>query len=98
MEGGPDTLVSPCDGKLSVYPVLHNRDGAGEFCIKNTKYTVESLLRSAHLAKRYEGGYACVFRLTVDDYHRYCYIDDGENQRTGPYRESSTRSILRRMT
>lgn len=78
IEGGPDTLVSPCDGKLSVYPVLYNRDGAGEFCIKNTKYTVESLLRSARLAKRYEGGYACVFRLTVDDYHRYCYIDDGE--------------------
>ncbi|MFQ9151741.1 MAG: phosphatidylserine decarboxylase [Blautia sp.] len=30
------------------------------------------------MAKRYEGGYACVFRLCVDDYHRYSYPADGE--------------------
>ena len=23
------------------------------------------------------GGVVCIFRLTVDDYHRYMYIDDG---------------------
>lgn len=66
-------LISPCDAKLSVYPI----DGNRRFSIKNTEYTVESLLRSKKLAKRYEGGYACIFRLTVDDYHRYCYADGG---------------------
>ena len=29
------------------------------------------------MARRYQGGYACIFRLTVDDYHRYCYVDNG---------------------
>lgn len=76
-------LISPCDGKLSVYPI-GSGDAPGRFCIKNTEYTVESLLRSGEIAARYEGGYACIFRLTVDDYHRYCYVDDGkksENRR-----------------
>ena len=30
------------------------------------------------MAKRYAGGYALIFRLTVDDYHRYCYVAEGE--------------------
>lgn len=81
LEGDEQTLVSPCDGKLSVYPILQGEDGTGRFRIKDTLYTVESLLRSAKLAKRYEGGAACIFRLTVDDYHRYCYIDDGIKSR-----------------
>lgn len=72
---GEHTLISPCDGKLSVYPIT--QEEKSRFCIKDTLYTLESLLRSKRLAKRYEGGYACVFRLTVDDYHRYCYVDDG---------------------
>lgn len=69
-----EILISPCDGKLSVYPIGQD----STFSIKNTQYTLTSLLRSQKLAKRYEGGYACVFRLTVDDYHRYCYMADGE--------------------
>ncbi len=70
---GENILISPCDGKLSVYPIEENQ----HFMIKNTAYTLESLLRSKKLAKKYEGGTICVFRLTVDDYHRYCYVDDG---------------------
>lgn len=70
---GENVLISPCDGKLSVYPIEENQ----HFMIKNTAYTLESLLRSKKLAKKYEGGTICVFRLTVDDYHRYCYVDDG---------------------
>lgn len=73
IEGDADTLISPCDGKLSVYPI----DGKRRFSIKGTEYTVDSLLRSGRIARRYQGGYACIFRLTVDDYHRYCYVDDG---------------------
>ena len=29
------------------------------------------------LAKKFEGGYCFVFRLCVEDYHRYFYFDDG---------------------
>lgn len=80
IDGDSQSLISPCDAKLSVYPI----DTERRFCIKDTEYTVESLLRDKKLAKRYEGGYACIFRLTVDDYHRYCYVDSGvksENRR-----------------
>lgn len=66
-------LISPCDGKLTVYDI----NDECKFIIKNTLYTMESLLRSKELAHKYEGGVLLVFRLTVDDYHRYCYIDDG---------------------
>lgn len=73
----PQHLISPCDGKLSAYPVTKD----GHFYIKQTFYSLESLLRSKSLAAKYEGGMALVFRLTVDDYHRYCYVDAGEKSR-----------------
>lgn len=69
-----NVLISPCDGKLSIYPVKED----SRFCIKNTEYTLETLLRSKRLAEKYREGYVCVFRLTVDDYHRFCYVDDGK--------------------
>lgn len=71
-------VVCPCDGKLSVYPISEK----ALFHIKNTQYTVYQLLKDERLAKRYEGGWMCLFRLTVDDYHRYCYIDDGVQTRS----------------
>lgn len=77
LAGGAGTLISPCDGKLSVYPIVEDCC----FTIKNTRYTLESLLCSPGLAKKYQGGYACVFRLTVDDYHRFCYVDSGKKSR-----------------
>lgn len=77
IEGDENTLISPCDGKLSVYPVEED----SRFKIKNTEYTLESLLRSKRLAKKYQGGYVCVFRLTVDDYHRFCYVDNGRKSK-----------------
>lgn len=68
-----ECFISPCDGKLTVYPIEKN----GRFHIKHTGYTIHSLLRNKKLAQRYQEGYALVFRLTVDDYHRYCYVADG---------------------
>ena len=70
----PTHLVSPSDGKLSIYPL----DKVSEFIIKGSVYTLGRILKNPSLAKRYEGGYACVFRLCVDDYHRYSYPTDGE--------------------
>ena len=69
-----EVLISPCDGKVSVYPIHEG----GRLAIKHTEYTAESLLQNRALAERFYGGYAVVVRLTVDDYHRYCYVDDGE--------------------
>lgn len=70
----PSHLIAPCDSKLSVYPITT----AARFCIKNTEYTMESLLKDKSLAKRYEGGIFLLFRLTVGDYHRYSYADSGK--------------------
>ena len=65
-------LISPCDSKLSVYNI--NDDNV--FRIKNSYYTVNDLVNT-DLKDKYKNGYALVFRLCVDDYHRYSYIDDG---------------------
>ena len=69
----PTHFISPCDCKLTVLPITAN----GIFTLKHTRYTVSSLLRNRTLAQDYLGGYAMIFRLTVDDYHRYCYVADG---------------------
>ena len=37
----PSHLIAPCDSKLSVFPITT----AARFCIKNTEYTMESLLK-----------------------------------------------------
>lgn len=68
-----DVFISPCDGKLSVYPIEED----SRFLIKHTQYTVQELLKSEKLARRYRGGMAWIFRLSVEDYHRYCYVADG---------------------
>lgn len=70
-----EAFISPCDGKLSIYPIQED----SRFYIKYTPYTVEELLRDKKLAKQYRGGYAWIFRLSVEDYHRYCYVADGHH-------------------
>lgn len=70
-------LIAPCDSKLSVYPISE----AARFTIKHTEYSMVSLLKNQLLAKYYEGGMLLVFRLAVDDYHRYCYVDNGSKSK-----------------
>ncbi len=69
----PEHLISPCDSKLTVYKISKN----SIFRIKGSRYRVRDLLQNDFLAQRYCGGYCLIFRLEVDDYHRYCYIDNG---------------------
>lgn len=66
-------LFSPCDGKLSAYKVTDDT----VLPIKGSHYKISELLNNNELAKKYKDGYCLVFRLAVDDYHRYCYIDNG---------------------
>ena len=69
-------LISPCDSKLQAYEI--NKDKIFE--IKNSYYRINDLLKNDDLASYFDGGYALIFRLCVDDYHRYCYIDDGHKK------------------
>lgn len=67
-----DGLIAPCDAKLTVYPV---EEGA-VFSIKGSAYSLEEMLDDPALAREFGGGVCLVFRLSVDNYHRYCYFDD----------------------
>ncbi len=69
----PEAFCSPCDGRLSVYKVT---DGL-VMPIKQSEYTVEALLCNKELAERYKNGLCLVFRLCVENYHRYSFIDSG---------------------
>ena len=67
-------LVSPCDSKLSAYRICPH----SIFSIKGSRYSVTDLLGgNKKLARQYSGGYCLIFRLEVDDYHRYCFFDSG---------------------
>ena len=70
-------LIAPCDGKVSAYPISLD----AKFKIKNSYYTIESMLRNKKLAREYVGGTCVILRLTVDNYHRYCYVDDAAKER-----------------
>lgn len=69
----PEHLISPCDSKLSIYKINEH----SVFSIKNSFYSVGSLLKCGKIAEKYSGGWCMIFRLEVDDYHRYIYIDSG---------------------
>lgn len=73
IEAEESALISPCDGFLSAYHV----DRGTVLPIKQSSYTLRSLLENEDLAEKYEDGTCLVFRLNVDNYHRYCYVDDG---------------------
>ena len=69
----PGALISPADSKLLVYEI--EKDTVMR--IKGRTYTADEILGDSENAKEFAGGYALVFRLTVDDYHRFCYPDKG---------------------
>lgn len=66
-------LIAPCDGKLVSYKITEQ----SIFKIKDSLFDISSLLKDERLATEYKNGTCLIFRLTPDDYHRYCYIDDG---------------------
>ena len=73
----PAALISPCDAKLTVYPITPDSC----FPIKQSLYRTGDLLGCHRLARRFAGGQCLIFRLTVEDYHRYCYPEDGVKSR-----------------
>lgn len=70
-------LIAPADSKVSYYPITSKTI----LTIKDTRYTIEELLQSETLAKQYQKGVCLIFRLTVDDYHRYSFIDEGTKEK-----------------
>lgn len=67
-------LISPADSRLLCLDI----DEHLRFNIKNSYYSLSSFLCDEALADEFLGGKLLIFRLCVDDYHRYCFFDDGE--------------------
>ena len=70
----PEHLCAPCDGLLSVWNIQKDT----VIPVKQSAYTVKRLLRDPQLASEYEDGLCLVFRLCVNHYHRYAYVDSGK--------------------
>lgn len=68
-----DAFMSPCDGLLSINTVTNGT----VLPIKQSEYTIPQLLGGDAIAEKYQNGLCLVFRLCVDHYHRYSYIDNG---------------------
>ena len=77
VERSEDRMISPSDGLLSVWPI---EEGV-VIPVKQSRYTVEGMLRDRKLAERYRGGLCLVYRLCVDNYHRYGYVESGRKSK-----------------
>ncbi len=70
------SLIAPSDGLLSVYRI---NDGT-VLGVKQSRFTIDGLLRDGKLAADFHNGYALVYRLCVNHYHRYIYFDSGKKR------------------
>ena len=70
---GKASLVAPCDGLLTAYDI----EKGTVIPVKQSTFSIRSLLRDSRLAESFEGGKALVFRLCVNHYHRYSFFDSG---------------------
>lgn len=77
IDNDPEHFISPCDCKMTVFRIGSD----SVFSIKGCDYTIGQLLRSEALADSFAGGWLLVFRLTVSDYHRYCFPDGGKKEK-----------------
>jgi len=64
-------FISPCNGKLLVYKITKDL----EIKVKNITYKINELIEED---LDYKNGIVFIYRLALDDYHRFHYIDDGK--------------------
>lgn len=69
-----EEFCSPADSRMTVYPL---KEGTA-FPVKLAPYTAAELLDSEEEGAYFREGYAFVFRLCPDDYHRYAFFDSGK--------------------
>ena len=71
-DSNKNIFISPCDSKLMIFKL----DEEKNFNIKGSIYSAYEIINNS-VINEYKDGFALVFRLDVNDYHRYHYIDDG---------------------
>ena len=71
-----NSFIAPADSKLLVYKITEDL----KIKIKQSVYEIDELILDKIDFNKYKNGNCLVFRLAMDDYHRYCYIDDGKTK------------------
>lgn len=66
-------LAAIADSKLTVFDI----DSDLNLKIKQSVYTIDELTADKSIAHKYKNGKCLVFRLCVNDYHRYMFLDNG---------------------
>ena len=74
IEKKADILISPADSKLLVYNISDDL----KILVKGSIYTLDELVKDKVDISGFGGGLCLVFRLCMDDYHRYCFVDNGK--------------------
>ena len=70
-------FIAPCDGLLSAYKISDDL----VIPIKQSEYSILDLVKNKRVAKEFEDGVCLVFRLCVNHYHRYCYLDNAKKSK-----------------
>lgn len=67
-------FISPSDSKLLVYKITNDNI----LNIKGSTYTLNELVKNKIDISKYNNGLCLIFRLSMDNYHHYCYPDNGK--------------------
>ena len=73
-----DELIAVADSRLTAYPVSEDL----RLRIKRSEYTLREIVGEDMPLAPFSGGTCLVFRLAVQDYHRYVFPDSGETVKT----------------
>ena len=73
VDNDKNVFISPCDSKLMILKINEH----SSFKIKNSYYKLDEIIND-DIVNDYKNGYLLIFRLDVNNYHRYCFIDDGK--------------------
>lgn len=73
IDADENALIAPADSKLLVYSVTDHL----KLTVKGSVYHLNELVDNRVDLSDYSGGLCLVFRLCMDDYHRYCFVDSG---------------------
>lgn len=68
-----NSLISPCDGKLFILPVINEKS---IFYCKELKFNFDEFVGGREKAQQFIGGSLMIFRLAPYDYHRFHFPID----------------------
>jgi phosphatidylserine decarboxylase len=77
IDNNPAHLISPADSRLLVF----NLSSYKTIPVKGYWYSLLQLVKDKNIARNYADGWCFVYRLAPPDYHRFCYIDEGKQEK-----------------